>query len=77
MHINLLIKPQKHNKITIQIFNLVQLKYLLRIHLVLQINPEQIEERLKLFQDKKKIEEYLISEIVINKVPDDEIELFG
>ena len=41
----------------------------------LQIDPEQIEERLKLFQDKKKIEEYLISEIVINKAPDDEIEL--
>ena len=41
----------------------------------LQIDPEKIEERLKLFQDKKKIEEYLISEIVINKVPDDEIEL--
>ena len=41
----------------------------------LQIDPEQIEERLKLFQDKKKIEEYLISEIVINKVPDNEIEL--
>ena len=41
----------------------------------LKIDPEQIEERLKLFQDKKKIEEYLISEIVINKAPDDEIEL--
>ena len=41
----------------------------------LQIDPEKIEERLKLFQDKKKIEEYLISEIVINKAPDDEIEL--
>ena len=41
----------------------------------LQINPEQIEERLKLFQDKKKIEEYLISEIVIEKVPESEIEL--
>ena len=41
----------------------------------LQISPEQIEERLKLFQDKKKIEEYLISEIVIEKVPESEIEL--
>ena len=41
----------------------------------LQINPEQIEERLKLLQDKKKIEEYLISEIVIDKIPESEIEL--
>ena len=41
----------------------------------LQINPEQIEERLKLFQKKKKVEEYLISEIVIGKVPESEIEL--
>ena len=41
----------------------------------IQINPEQIEERLKLFQDKKKIEEYLISEIVIKNVPESEIEL--
>ena len=41
----------------------------------LQINPEQIEERLKLFQEKKKVQEYLISEIVIDKVPESEIEL--
>jgi len=41
----------------------------------LQISPEQIEERLKLFQDKKKIEEYLISELVIEKVPESELEL--
>jgi len=41
----------------------------------LQISPEQIEEKLKLFQEKKKIEEYLISEIVIEKVPESEIEL--
>jgi len=41
----------------------------------LQINPEQIEERLKLFQENKKIQEYLISEIVIDKVPESEIEL--
>ena len=41
----------------------------------IQINPEQIEERLKFFKDKKKIEEYLISEIVIKNVPESEIEL--
>jgi len=40
----------------------------------LAINPEQIEEQLKLLQNKKKIEEYLISEIVIKPVEAGQIE---
>ena len=40
----------------------------------LSINPQQLEERLKLIQNKKKTEEYLISEIVINKVEENKIE---
>ena len=37
------------------------------------INQEEIEERLRLIQNKKKVEEYLISEIVIKKVEENKI----
>ncbi len=40
----------------------------------ISINSQQIGERLKLMQNKKKIEEYLISEIVINKIEENELE---
>ena len=40
----------------------------------LVINPNQIEEQLKLVQNKKEIEEYLISEIVIRPVGKDKLE---
>ena len=38
------------------------------------INPGHIEEQLKLVQNKKKIEEYLISEIVIKNVEENKLE---
>ena len=34
----------------------------------LTINPDEIEERLKIVKNKEKLEEYLISEIVIKNV---------
>ena len=40
----------------------------------LTINPDQIEERLKLIQNQKKVEEYLISEIIINNVEKNKLE---
>ena len=40
----------------------------------LTINQEQIEEQLKLMQSSKKVEEYLISEIIINSIEGDELE---
>ena len=40
----------------------------------LTINQEQIEEQLKLMQNSKKVEEYLISEIIINSIQGDELE---
>ena len=40
----------------------------------LLINPNQIEEQLKLVKNKKKIEEYLISEIVIKNVEENKLE---
>ena len=40
----------------------------------LTINPDQIEERLKLIQNKKKVEEYLISEIIIKNVEKNKLE---
>lgn len=40
----------------------------------LTINPDEIEERLKLIQNKKKLEEYLISEIVIKNVENNLLE---
>ncbi len=40
----------------------------------LTINPEQIEEQLKVMQSSKKVEEYLMSEIIINKIGEDELE---
>ena len=40
----------------------------------LNINQTEIEDRLKLAQNKKKIEEYLISEIVIKTVEKDKLE---
>ena len=39
----------------------------------ISINQEEIEERLRLIQNKKKVEEYLISEIVIKKVEENKI----
>ena len=39
----------------------------------ISINQEQIEERLRLIQNKQKVEEYLISEIVIKKVEENKI----
>ena len=41
----------------------------------LNINQTEIEDKLKLAQNKKEIEEYLISEIVINNVENDIIDL--
>jgi len=41
----------------------------------LNINQEEIEDRLRLNQNKNEIEEYLISEIVISKVENDKIDL--
>ena len=41
----------------------------------LNINQEEIEDRLKLSQNKNEIEEYLISEIVIAKVENEELDL--
>jgi len=40
----------------------------------LKINVEEIEEQLKLIQNKKELEEYLISEIVIRAVEKDKLE---
>ena len=40
----------------------------------LSINPEEIEEELKTIQDEKKLDEYLISEILIKPVEKDELE---
>ena len=40
----------------------------------LSINLDHIEERLKLIHNKKKVEEYLISEILINNVEKDKLE---
>ncbi len=40
----------------------------------ISINLVEIDEQLKLIQDKKEIEEYLISEIVINPVTKDKLE---
>jgi len=40
----------------------------------LTINQEQIEEQLKILQSSKKVEEYLISEIIINSIEGDELE---
>ena len=40
----------------------------------LVINPNQIEEQIKLVQNKKEIEEYLISEIVIKNVEENKLE---
>lgn len=40
----------------------------------LTINLEEINEQLKLIQNKKEIEEYLISEIIIKPVPQDKLE---
>jgi len=40
----------------------------------ISINQNEIEERLKLIQNKKKVEEYLISEIVIKKIEENKIE---
>ena len=40
----------------------------------ISINLVEIDEQLKLIQDKKEIEEYLISEIVINTVTKDKLE---
>ena len=40
----------------------------------LRINIEEIDEQLKLIQNKKEIEEYLISEIVIKLVPKERLE---
>ena len=37
----------------------------------LNINQTEIEDRLKLIQNKKELDEYLISEIVINKIQSD------
>ena len=41
----------------------------------LKINQEEIEDRLRLNQNKKQISEYLISEIVISKVENDKLDL--
>ena len=41
----------------------------------LNINQEEIEDRLKLSQNKNEIEEYLISEIVIAKVENEQLDL--
>ena len=41
----------------------------------LNINQTEIEDRLKLIQNKKELDEYLISEIVINKTQSDMIDL--
>ena len=41
----------------------------------LNINQAEIEDRMRISQNKNKIEEYLISEIVISKVDDDKIDL--
>jgi len=41
----------------------------------LNINQEEIEDRIKLAQNKNEIEEYLISEIVIGKVENEELDL--
>ena len=41
----------------------------------LNINQTEIEDRLKLIQNKKELDEYLISEIVINKIQSDMIDL--
>ena len=40
----------------------------------LSINIDEIDEQLKLIQNKKEIEEYLISEIIIKPVPKDKLE---
>ena len=40
----------------------------------LSVNIDEIDEQLKLIQNKKEIEEYLISEIIINPVPKDKLE---
>ena len=40
----------------------------------LTIDPEKIEEQLKLMQSTKKVEEYLISEIIINNTEKDKFE---
>ena len=40
----------------------------------LSINLDHVEERLKLIHNKKKVEEYLISEILINNVEKDKLE---
>ena len=40
----------------------------------LVINLDEIDEQLKSFQNKKEIEEYLISEIIIRPVPEKELE---
>ena len=41
----------------------------------ISINIEEIEEKLKIFQEEKKIYEYLISEIIIKNITKDKIEL--
>ena len=40
----------------------------------LSINKEEIDEQLKVIQDKKEIEEFLVSEIIIKPVPQNEID---
>jgi len=40
----------------------------------LSINKEEIDEQLKVIQDKKEIEEFLVSEIIIKPVPENEID---
>jgi len=40
----------------------------------ISINLDEIEEQLKLIQNKKEIDEYLISEIIIRPVPKDKLE---
>jgi len=41
----------------------------------LQINIDEIDEKLKLIQDKKEIEEYLISEIIVRPSSTEKVEL--
>ena len=41
----------------------------------LNINQEEIEDQMRLSQNKNQIDEYLISEIVISKVDDDKLDL--
>ena len=43
----------------------------------LRINIEEIDEQLKSIQNKKEIEEYLISEIIIKPVPKDKTRIYN